>query len=245
MEDAWPGCVSMRGGNAQRIVVNLHGQVYPGKPRQMGVDTASRRVGYFTEALASLVYHVRYFTEDDVSIVFPARIGCGLAGGDWATYLQAIAEFATDVVEASRKHVTIHICHLPKPASTRTGAHMPHDSNDGVSNGRPPNGNTRLGQTPHSTPANDGDQSSLVKKPVGDATQRMRPNAVTHSTQTGLVNIIDLTAADNDKGAADTPIALVEAGTPADDTDTSHTKHNDHNFNRPGYRPLCGRICSR
>ena len=38
------------------------------------------------------------------SVAFPAKIGCGLAGGDWLTYLRLIRRFAID-----NPHITVAV----------------------------------------------------------------------------------------------------------------------------------------
>ena len=70
-------------------------------------DTAKERLDWFRQAMSTLVDLV----PDLESVAMPARIGCGLAGGDWFDYLQEIRIFAgrygVDVVlydnEAKRK----------------------------------------------------------------------------------------------------------------------------------------------
>lgn len=75
-------------------VVNLYGQVHPGKPKPGG-DDAPQRVQFFVSALEALKVEAeqRRFTR----ILFPHTIGCGLAGGDWDVYRQMIFEFARTV----------------------------------------------------------------------------------------------------------------------------------------------------
>lgn len=74
-------------------IINMFGQVGMGKPGAYfngGIpDTAADRLLYFTQCLNGL----RHLSP--TSIAMPYKIGCGLAGGDWPTYLAALEKFAT------------------------------------------------------------------------------------------------------------------------------------------------------
>ena len=82
-------------GAPTTAVVNLYGQVHPGKPKPGSGDDAPQRVQLFATALEALKVEVeqRKFSR----ILFPYTIGCGLAGGDWDTYQKMIFEFARTV----------------------------------------------------------------------------------------------------------------------------------------------------
>lgn len=87
-----PGTIIVRGNGAdQRFVINILGQYYPGKPRfpNSVKDGHLAREKYFQAALEQIA-----LIQDLESIAFPARIGCGAAGGDWDHYLAMIEKFA-------------------------------------------------------------------------------------------------------------------------------------------------------
>jgi O-acetyl-ADP-ribose deacetylase (regulator of RNase III) len=93
-----PGTIQIAGdGNADRFVVNLFGQVYPGAPR-FTIDDRSARLSYFRKGLREMSK-----ITDLESVAFPHGIGCGLGGGIWQDYEQAIVEFAS----ATKARVTI------------------------------------------------------------------------------------------------------------------------------------------
>lgn len=75
-------------------VVNLYGQVNPGVAGPD--DTVYQRLMHFKAALGQLMLECEERPEWE-QIVFPANIGCGLAGGAWADYSEMIHEFAKTV----------------------------------------------------------------------------------------------------------------------------------------------------
>jgi len=101
-----PGSVSVHGR-----IVNLYGQLLPGRPAddappggwlgtsryvtpsEAASDTRRARLRWFEAALASLP---RSLPTDRkiLSIALPAKIGCGLAGGNWPKYLRTLRDFA-------------------------------------------------------------------------------------------------------------------------------------------------------
>lgn len=99
-----PGSVSVH-----RRVVNLYGQLLPGRPAdeaplggwpgfpryvgsaQAADDTLANRLRWFEDCLRVLP---RALPDHARSVAFPARIGCGLAGGTWARHLEALRRFA-------------------------------------------------------------------------------------------------------------------------------------------------------
>ncbi len=74
-------------------VINLYGQIAPGKPNPdpRNTDNARHRLGAFKYALM-LVGKIEGIT----SVALPFGIGCGLAGGNWAEYERAIERFAAN-----------------------------------------------------------------------------------------------------------------------------------------------------
>lgn len=87
-----PGTIDIRGnGINQRLVINLHGQVYPGKVRypDSELDGILAREKYFYHGLLRIAK-----IPDLQSIAFPWRIGCNLAGGNWGNYFCMLNNFA-------------------------------------------------------------------------------------------------------------------------------------------------------
>jgi O-acetyl-ADP-ribose deacetylase (regulator of RNase III) len=80
-------------------IASLMGQIAPGKSGEWStiynidplLDTASRRLEYFEQALTELEQIC--ITNNLKSIAFPYKIGCGLAGGHWPDYLALISKF--------------------------------------------------------------------------------------------------------------------------------------------------------
>ena len=90
-----PGKIMICGnGDDQRYVVNMFGQLYPGKPKfpdsQLDGSVARRR--YFRSCLQLLAS-----MSDLHSVAFPYGIGCTLAGGAWEEYQSDIETFAKHV----------------------------------------------------------------------------------------------------------------------------------------------------
>lgn len=65
-------------------IVNMYAQFKPGKAQN------EPRVKWFLMCLDELAVAL---DEGNVTIAVPARIGCGLAGGDWDVYLKMLVEF--------------------------------------------------------------------------------------------------------------------------------------------------------
>ncbi|CAE7570917.1 DTX3 [Symbiodinium natans] len=100
-----PGTVSVHGR-----IVNLYGQLLPGRPAddappggwpgtgrfvnaaEAAEDTRAARFRWFEAGLAALVRAVPVHC----SLALPTRIGCGLAGGRWPQYLAALKRFCED-----------------------------------------------------------------------------------------------------------------------------------------------------
>jgi len=65
-------------------------QRYPGQPKWSN-DTAELRKKWFLACLSDIR---NYMHENNLkSLAFPYKIGCGLAGGDWKTYLEMLETF--------------------------------------------------------------------------------------------------------------------------------------------------------
>eukprot|EP01139_Manchomonas_bermudensis_P010732 Amastigsp_a341000_14.p1 type:complete len:153 gc:universal Amastigsp_a341000_14:505-47(-) len=79
-----PGHIVVRGR-----VVNMLAQRYPGKAKYAN-DTAALRLEWFDACLDEIAQ-----LPDIGSVAFPFRIGCGLAGGDWAEYESRLVAFAS------------------------------------------------------------------------------------------------------------------------------------------------------
>ena len=77
----------------QRYVINIYGQLRPGKPSP-GWDSAASRLEAFGKALDQIAR-----LPELKSIGFPYGIGCGLAGGDWNKYERLLEGFAERVGE--------------------------------------------------------------------------------------------------------------------------------------------------
>nr|BDT62207.1 MAG: wsv206-like protein [Penaeus semisulcatus majanivirus] len=62
-------------------------------------DTAAKRLMYFKSCLNNLMVDLRNkYTYID-TVVFPHRIGCGMAGGSWADYQNVLLQFADKLSE--------------------------------------------------------------------------------------------------------------------------------------------------
>ena len=85
------------------IVVNLLAQKFPGKPGGL-TDNARFREAYFQKCLGALRSSVDAEVakrkasqggfQSQLNVVFPDKIGCGLAGGDWKRYRKMITDWA-------------------------------------------------------------------------------------------------------------------------------------------------------
>eukprot|EP01047_Picozoa_sp_COSAG01_P066639 COSAG01_NODE_9240_length_2509_cov_1.321162_2_plen_273_part_01 len=91
-----PGTITVRGHSnqgphqQQRGIINLHAQRRAGRPAAAGGDdSAAMREGWFREAMERVGREVTPLH----SLALPARIGCGLGGGDWHRYQRIIRDF--------------------------------------------------------------------------------------------------------------------------------------------------------
>ena len=80
----WPSAVRLvQGamkdiGTTRRYVVNLHGQINPGRARRGTLDDAPHRQRYFTHGLKRLTETIRDRHSYAVTVTMSFRIGCGL-----------------------------------------------------------------------------------------------------------------------------------------------------------------------
>jgi len=89
------GSIAVHGDpkRGQRYVINIYGQLNPGKPSR-GRNSDASRLEAFGKAL-DLIAELPELK----SIGFPYGIGCGLAGGDWNKYERLLEGFAERVGE--------------------------------------------------------------------------------------------------------------------------------------------------
>ena len=79
-------------------VISLLAMKYPGEPKWE--NCKENRFSWFKECLEKLENH---FKDEKVSIGFPYKIGCGLAGGDWELYNKTLEDFG-------KKNENITLC---------------------------------------------------------------------------------------------------------------------------------------
>lgn len=86
-----PGEIIVINSNNSPIIVNLFGQHKPGKVNRY--ETSLKREEWFNQGLDNLL---EYLIENNLSnkIIFPFKIGCGLAGGKWDNYYKMISDFS-------------------------------------------------------------------------------------------------------------------------------------------------------
>ena len=96
-----PGTIDIKGR-----VINCYAQYYPSSaaerqcrrgpiPRSAGsadYDNVEARLSWFQSCLSKI--ESKFAEKDDVTLLFPHRIGCGLAGGDWEVYRAKIKDLA-------------------------------------------------------------------------------------------------------------------------------------------------------
>jgi hypothetical protein len=103
-----PGTIDIRGdgdGKENRLIINLHGQYYPGRPKYplSDLDGLAARRKYFYHGLLRVAK-----LENLESVALNWRISCGIAGGDWSWYLGQINFFAAFVKEKQNTRVVIY-----------------------------------------------------------------------------------------------------------------------------------------
>jgi O-acetyl-ADP-ribose deacetylase (regulator of RNase III) len=85
-----PGTISVHKIDDGKAVINMYAQYYPGYPSTK--DNAAMRKYWFQQCLAE----IKLLTPK--SVAFPARIGCGLAGGNWDDYLNMLKDFHDQLI---------------------------------------------------------------------------------------------------------------------------------------------------
>ena len=117
-----PGTIDIRGnGSSQRLVANLHAQFAPGRGYYTGKDSKQMRVEYFRQCLHWLRCHImKTHKGQSVSIGFPARIGCGLGGGDWSVYIGMIERFARTIKAEHHQDDTTNVYYIEEAQWLRT-----------------------------------------------------------------------------------------------------------------------------
>jgi len=83
-----PGTITITGK-----IIHLRGQFYAGHPWP-GKDSQENRVRFFQSGLNAIAQQIRSDGNGKVSIAFPFNIGCGLGGGKWRVYEEALKKFA-------------------------------------------------------------------------------------------------------------------------------------------------------
>ena len=76
----------MGNGKNERFIINAYAQKYPGRPTHY--ETKEIRLDWFLECLRRIA-----LIDNLESVAFPYGIGCGLAGGNWESYLKLITKF--------------------------------------------------------------------------------------------------------------------------------------------------------
>ena len=111
-----PGTIQVMGnGTTQRYVVNMHAQFTPGRGLPSRKDGELTRIEYFRQCLHWLLQHItKHHNGQSVTIGFPARIGCGLAGGNWNIYIGMIEYFTRMMLKTTHHgEDTVTIYALP------------------------------------------------------------------------------------------------------------------------------------
>lgn len=93
-------------GNVHIIgnVINMYAQRYPSYPSPNSDDSPTNRLTWFRQCLEK----IDKSTIGTGAIAFPWGIGCGLAGGDWNLYSQALLDFSD-----ANPYLTVYIVKLP------------------------------------------------------------------------------------------------------------------------------------
>lgn len=107
-----PGTYTIHGGHKTglRGIINIYGQEAPGKAST--TETNEQRLIWFKNALLQLAEEPNL-----KSIAFPYGIGCGLAGGTWTQYENALLDFAALVQDTQ-----VYIVQIPLGKLNRNNA---------------------------------------------------------------------------------------------------------------------------
>ncbi len=102
-----PGTFIMLPTKDGKHVVNLNGQFSPSKP---SIDeTKQTRLLWMTNALDQLSNDIKVTMANcykgKMLFLFPAKMGCDLAGGDWNDYYALICNFA----DKNKNYITVKI----------------------------------------------------------------------------------------------------------------------------------------
>ena len=108
-----PGRITVHGDTRRRRVVNIYEQHAPGWPTTSGRDTRDARIDYFREALARLARYLMATQTGTKSVAFPARIGCGLAAGDWTKYQEELLRFSRHANQSPHLNVQVTTYRMP------------------------------------------------------------------------------------------------------------------------------------
>ena len=100
-----PGTIHVAGNAGERPVINLHAQVGAGGASRRKGDNQEERLLLFRECLR----RVRDI-EGLVSVAFPYKVGCGMAGGKWEEYEAELRGFAENL-----PNVDVAVCRLGAP----------------------------------------------------------------------------------------------------------------------------------
>lgn len=105
-----PGRYVVNFTHDDKQIVHMMAQIYPGGPFSVSkFDGAKHRVHYFRTCL----WHMCQELPHDSSFAFPWGIGCGIAGGNWATYIEILKDFET-FINARNNKANVAIYKLPK-----------------------------------------------------------------------------------------------------------------------------------
>lgn len=142
-----PGDIKIGGnGRENRYVINMFAQNYPGGPKP-NYDDDEKRLGWFKLCLNKILdlEQIPNLIDDKTSIAFPSNIGCGLGGGCWESYREALDEFA------NKTRMTVYLTKFKPVATFEFGANFGNpidgttkrpkvfmDSNDEIQNAQPP-----------------------------------------------------------------------------------------------------------
>ena len=80
-------------------------------------DDSENRLGWFKKCLMELLQQIpsvcsrlKKSAEDTLVVAFPYKVGCGLAGGDWKLYKQALETYSEQAAKLSCCSVSTVIC---------------------------------------------------------------------------------------------------------------------------------------
>ena len=76
-------------------IINLYGQIFPGKAKPVLNDSKQHRLEYFKNGLQNIYNELNENENENenINLAFPKNIGCGLAGGVWTDYKSILKQF--------------------------------------------------------------------------------------------------------------------------------------------------------